>query len=156
MKKVQLFAAAVVAVAMTACAAPAEEAEVVNEEVTEEVVAEEEVAEEADSTAEEATEEVAEEAAEEAAADEHEGHDHQEVTKPYQAKEKSHYCVSSSGISYLRVVEAARTTSFKTTSSVRSTFLQASNPQMFLAQAAFKRNRISSMSVLDKSSKVNP
>jgi len=33
MKKVQLFAAAVVAVAMTACAAPAEEAEVVNEEL---------------------------------------------------------------------------------------------------------------------------
>lgn len=75
MKKVQLFAAAVVAVAMTACAAPAEEAEtVVDEPAVEEVMEEvtEEVAEEADSTAEEATEEVAEEVTEES----HEGHEH--------------------------------------------------------------------------------
>ncbi|MEY2970022.1 MAG: hypothetical protein RLZZ599_395 [Bacteroidota bacterium] len=71
MKKVQWFAAAVVAVAMTACAAPEEEAEtVVDEPAVEEVM--EEVAEEADSTAEEATEEVAEEVTEES----HEGHEH--------------------------------------------------------------------------------
>lgn len=71
MKKVQWFAAAVVAVAMTACAAPAEEAEtVVDEPAVEEVM--EEVTEEADSTAEEATEEVAEEVTEES----HEGHEH--------------------------------------------------------------------------------
>ena len=71
MKKVQWFAAAVVAVAMTACAAPAEEAEtVVDEPAVEEVM--EEVTEEVDSTAEEATEEVTEEVTEES----HEGHEH--------------------------------------------------------------------------------
>ena len=54
MKKVQWFAAAVVAVAMTACAAPAEEAEAPAEEpAVEEVM-------------EEATEELAEEEAQEA------------------------------------------------------------------------------------------
>ena len=75
MKKVQWFAAAVVAVAMTACAAPAEDADaVVEEPAVEEVM--EEVAEEADSTAEEATEEATEEVAEEAAEESHEGHEH--------------------------------------------------------------------------------
>ena len=37
------------------------------------------------------------------------------------------------GISYFRAADAERTTSFKTASSVRSTFLYASNPQIFLA-----------------------
>ena len=96
MKKVQLFAAAVVAVAMTACAAPSEEAEVTEPEVTEEVVAEEateEVAEEADTTAEEATEEVTEEAA----ADEHEGHDPLGSHLALKAQKKSHYCSAVMG-----------------------------------------------------------
>ena len=39
----------------------------------------------------------------------------------------------SNGISYFNVAVAVRTTSFKTASSVRSTFLYASKPQMFLA-----------------------
>ena len=115
MKKVQLFAAAVVAVAMTACAAPAEEAEVMT------------------STKVTTTRKLP-------------GFKLKKIPLP----------LVGGGISYFKAADAQRTTSIKTESSVRSTFLYASYPQIFLAYAAFSRNLISSTSALDKSSNTRP